>query len=110
MPITLLETSVQRTLLAWTERFARPEWQGSTVEGWLFEGAAARRGAQERLRAAGVHARFRSACKPLLHFFLEEVDRSALAAVTVRHPVHPLALPGRFVMEAYPLVDRKSVV
>lgn len=103
MPTTLLETSVQRTLLAWTERFARPEWAGSTVEGWLFEGAAARRGAEEHLRAYGVHARFRSAYKPLLHFFLEEVDRSALAAATVRHPVHPLALPGRFVMEAYPL-------
>lgn len=103
MPTTLLETSVQRTLLAWTERFARPEWAGSTVEGWLFEGTAARRGAEEHLRAAGVQARFRSAYKPLLHFFLEEVDRSALAAVTVRHPVHPLALPGRFVMEAYPL-------
>lgn len=103
MPTTLLETSVQRTLLAWTERFERPEWRGATVEGWLFEGAAGRRGAEERLRAAGVHARFRSAYKPLLHFFLEEVDRSALAAVTVRHPAHPLALPGRFVMEAYPL-------
>lgn len=103
MPTTLLDTSVQRTLLGWTERFARPEWAGSTVEGWLFEGAAGRRGAEERLRAAGVQARFRSAYKPLLHFFLEEVDRSALAAVTVRHPVHPLALPGRFVMEAYPL-------
>jgi hypothetical protein len=103
MPTTLLETSVRRTLLAWTERFARPEWQGAAVEGWLFEGAAARRGAEERLRAAGVNARFRSAYKPLLHFFLEEVDRGALASVSVRHPVHPLALPGRFVMEAYPL-------
>ena len=103
MPITLLETSVQRTLLAWTDRFGRPQWRGATVEGWLFEGAAVRRGAEQRLRAAGVQARFRSAYKPLLHFFLEEVDRSALAAVSVRHPVHPLALPGRFVMEAYPL-------
>ncbi len=103
MPTTLLETSVQRSLLAWTERFGRPEWRGATVEGWLFEGAVGRRGAEERLRAAGVQARFRSAYKPLLHFFLEEVDRGALAAVTVRHPVHPLALPGRFVMEAYPL-------
>lgn len=103
MPATLLETSVQRTLIAWTERFARPEWRGATVEGWLFEGAAARRGAEERLRAAGVNARFRSTYKPLLHFFLEDVDRDALAAVTVRHPVHPLALPGRFAMEAYPL-------
>lgn len=102
-PTTFLETSAPRTLVTWSDRFARPAWRGATVEGWLFEGAAARRGAEERLRAAGVQARFRSAYKPLLHFFLEEVDRDALAAVTVRYPVHPLALPGRFVMEAYPL-------
>ncbi|HWI83455.1 peptidase M14 [Ramlibacter sp.] len=103
MPNTLLETSVPRTLIAWTDRFARPEWRGAVVEGWLFEGAAARRGAEERLQAAGVQARLRSAYKPLLHFFLEEVDRDQLAAVTVRYPVHPLALPGRFMLEAYPL-------
>jgi len=100
---TLLETSAARTLEAWIERFARPEWRGATVEGWLYEGAAARRGAEERLRAAGVGARFRSCYKPLLHFFLEEVDRDRLAAVTVRYPVHPRALPRRFVLEAYPL-------
>jgi len=100
---TLLETSAPRTLEAWTERFARPEWQGATVEGWLYDGAAARRGAEERLGAAGVQARFRSCYKPLLHFFLEEVERDRLAAVTVRHPVHPRALPQRFVLEAYPL-------
>ena len=100
---TLLETSAPRTLEAWTERFARPEWRGATVEGWLFDGVAARRGAQERLRAAGVDARLRSCYKPLLHYFLEEVDRDRLSAVTVRYPVHPRALPQRFVMEAYPL-------
>lgn len=100
---TLIETSVPRKLIAWTDRFARPEWRGAVVEGWLFEGAVARRGAEERLREAGVHARMRSAYKPLLHFFLEDVDRAQLAAVTVRYPVHPRALPNRFVLEAYPL-------
>lgn len=100
---TLLETSVPRKLIAWTDRFARPEWQGAVVEGWLFEGRAARTGAEERLRSLGVQARIRSAYKPLLHFFLEEVDREQVAAATIRHPVHPRALPGRFVLEAYPL-------
>jgi hypothetical protein len=104
MPIaTLLETSVPRKLIAWTDRFARPEWRGCVLEGWLFEGPAARRGTEERLREAGVHARLRSAYKPLLHFFLEEVDREQLVAATVRYPVHPRALPRRFLLEAYPL-------
>jgi hypothetical protein len=104
MPLTtLLETSVPRKLIAWTDRFARPEWRGAIVEGWLFEGAVARRGAEERLRELGVQARIRSAYKPLLHYFLEEVARDQLASVTVRYPVHPRALPGRFMLEAYPL-------
>ena len=100
---TLIETSVPRKVIAWTDRFARPQWRGAVLEGWLFEGLAARRGTEERLREAGVHARLRSAYKPLVHFFLEEVDRAQLAAVTVRYPVHPRALPGRFLLEAYPL-------
>jgi hypothetical protein len=104
MPFTtLLETSVPRKLIAWTDRFLQPEWRGCVLEGWLFEGPAARRGTQERLREAGVQARIRSAYKPLLHFFLEEVDREQLVAATVRYPVHPRALPRRFLLEAYPL-------
>jgi hypothetical protein len=104
MPLTtLLETSVPRKLIAWTDRFARPEWRGAIVEGWLFEGAVARRGAEERLRELGVQARIRSAYKPLLHHFLEDVARDQLASVTVGYPVHPRALPGRFMLEAYPL-------
>ncbi|MEO8655375.1 MAG: M14 family zinc carboxypeptidase [Ramlibacter sp.] len=101
--VTLLETTLERTLDAWVDRFARAEWRGATVEGWLFEGAAARRAAESRLRAAGVQATLRSAYKPLVHYFLEEVDRSLLAAVTVRYPVHPLASARRFLLEAYPL-------
>ena len=101
--ITLLETTLDRTLDAWVDRFGRAEWRGATVEGWLFEGAPARRAAEQRLRAAGVQATLRSAYKPLVHHFLEEIDTRQLAALTVRYPVHPLASPGRFLLEAYPL-------
>jgi hypothetical protein len=99
----LLETSVPRTLDAWLERFGSGAWRGARVEGWLFEGVAARRAAEQRLAAAGVQARFRSAYKPLVHFFLEEVDTAGLASATVRYPVHPQAAPARFLLEAYPL-------
>jgi hypothetical protein len=99
----LLETMLPRTLDAWVQRFEQPQWRGASVEGWLFEGAAARRAAEQRLRSAGVPATLRSAYKPLVHFFLEEVDRSALASVTVFYPVHPRASERRFLLEAYPL-------
>jgi hypothetical protein len=99
----LLECSVPRTLDAWLARFESGEWRGTRVEGWLFEGVAARRAAERRLAAAGVQARLRSAYKPLVHFFLEEVDATGLASATVRYPVHPQALAPRFLLEAYPL-------
>ena len=99
----LLETTLPRTLDAWVQRFEQPQWRGATVEGWLFEGAQARRAAEQRLRSAGVQATLRSAYKPLVHFFLEEVERGALGAVTVRYPVHPRASDRRFLLEAYPL-------
>ena len=102
-PVTLLESTVPRTLDAWVARFAQDEWRGATLEGWLFEGVPARRAAEQRLRAAGVHATLRSAYKPLVHCFLEEIDCSELATVTVRYPVHALASPRRFLLEAYPL-------
>lgn len=99
----LLQTTVSRTLDSWLARFEDGAWRGARVEGWLFEDAAVRRAAERRLAAAGVQAFLRSAYKPLVHFFLEEVEAAGLASVTVRYPVHPQASPQRFLLEAYPL-------
>ena len=103
MTTTLLELTLPRTLDSWVAQYAQADWHGATIEGWLFEGLAARRAAQAKLAAAGVRARLRSAYKPLVHFFLEEVDAASLAHVCVRYPVHRAALPNRFLLEAYPL-------
>ncbi|MBO9329056.1 peptidase M14 [Achromobacter pulmonis] len=100
----LLEKTFDRTLDAWTHAYMAPAWRGATVEGWLFEGPQARLAAQARLAQAGVAARFRSAYKPLLHFFLEEVERAGLVSARVRYPVHEHAHARRFALEAYPLV------
>lgn len=99
----LLETTVPRTLDTWLARFEDGTWRGARVEGWLFEDMAVRRAAERRLAAAGVQAFFRSAYKPLLHFFLEDVETAGLASATVRYPLHPQAAPQRFLLEAYPL-------
>lgn len=101
--IPLLELTLPRTLDGWVTQFEQSQWRGAQVQGWLFEGLAARRAAEKRLAAAGVQAQLRSAYKPLLHYFLEEMDCSTLAAVTVSYPVHPHASPRRFLLEAYPL-------
>jgi hypothetical protein len=99
----LLDLTLPRTLERWVSQFEQIDWQGAEVEGWLFEGVAARRAAEQRLQAVGVTATLRSAYKPLLHYFLEEVDCAALAAITITYPVHPAASPRRFLLEAYPL-------
>ncbi|MFY3138470.1 peptidase M14 [Achromobacter xylosoxidans] len=102
--MALLEKTFDRTLDAWIHAYKAPAWRGASVEGWLFEGVDARREAEARLAQAGVTARFRSAYKPLLHYFLEEVERDGLVSVELRYPLHEHAQAKRFTLEAYPLV------
>ena len=97
---SLLEIDIPRTLDALVHDHAKP---GTSLEAWVFEDELARRAAEAALAEAGVRARIRSAYKPLLHFFLEEVELSGLTAVTIRTPNHALAAEGRFRVEAYPL-------
>lgn len=99
----LLDLQVPRTLDAWVRLFEASQWRGASVEGWLFEGQSARRDAEQRLQAAGVQARLRSAYKPLIHYFVEEVDCAHLTAVRLSYPVPAHAAPRRFLLEAYPL-------
>lgn len=97
----LLDLTVPRTLDALVERFSDGH-RGFEVEAWLFEGPQARRAAEARLKAAGVIARIRSAYKPLVHYFLEEMP-APTGALTVELPTHDAAPEGRFKLEAYPL-------
>jgi hypothetical protein len=101
---TLLDQRFPRTLEVWVDEFSQAAWRGATVQAWLFEGLAARRAAERQLAAAGVQAQLHSAYKPLVFYFLEDIDTSLLTDVTVHYPVHPEASPQRFLQEAYPLV------
>lgn len=99
----LLDERVPRTLVTLLRDWATGEHRGARLEAWLFEDEHARRTAEAQLAQAGVTARLRSAYKPLVHAFLEEIDTSGLKSVVVRYPVHPDASPVRFLSEAYPL-------
>ncbi|HTR85025.1 MAG TPA: peptidase M14 [Reyranella sp.] len=96
---SLLDIEIPRTL----DEIVRDAKAGTALEAWVFEDERSRRAAEAELAEKGVRARIRSAYKPLLHFFLEEVELTGLTAVTVRTPSHPLAAGGRFRIEAYPL-------
>ncbi|GGJ33822.1 M14 family metallopeptidase [Neoroseomonas lacus] len=95
---TLLDIQISRAV---DQLLADPP--GRCFEAWVFEDEPTRRSIEAALRAAGVSARLRSAYKPLLHFFLEEVQLTGLTAVTIRTPSHRLASERRFELEVYPL-------
>lgn len=99
----IFEKTYPRTITALLGRFLKPEMRGAKLEAWLFDDQPSRFAAETRLREAGVNARLRSAYKPLLHFFLEEVDCDALQSVSVRYPRHDLCVKNRFLLETYPL-------
>lgn len=75
----------------------------SRAEIWSFDDAPTRRATETALARRGVKARCRSALKPLLHAFLEEIETAGLAEARITCPRHPEAGPGRFLLEAYPL-------
>src|SRR5690606_16545330 len=102
---TLLEKSYQRSIDELIARFATPAMQGASLEAWLFDDQESRKAAEGKLHAAGVNAVLRSAYKPLVHFFLEEVDRATLAAASIGYPAHQACAPNRFLLEAYPLTQ-----
>ncbi|MFN7023190.1 MAG: M14 family metallopeptidase [Pseudorhizobium sp.] len=76
---------------------------GQSFEAWTFDDRKSRQVAERRLAEKGVTARIRSAYKPLLHAFLEEIDLLGVEAIKVQYPVHPDAAGNRFRLEAYPL-------
>lgn len=95
----LLNQTFTRTLDAIVE-LAIP---GQPLEAWTFDDTESRREAERRLREKGVTARIRSAYKPLLFAFLEEIDLDGVEAIEVHFPVHANAPANRFRLEAYPL-------
>lgn len=74
------------------------------LEVWCFDDRASRRSVEAVLAARGISARIRSAYKPLLHAFLEDIPLEGLTQVRITYPVHPEADPNRFRLETYPLV------
>jgi len=94
----LLDCTLDRTLAVLE---AEPCCGSAPV--WLFETGAARRAAEARLLARGVRTTIRSAYKPLLHAFLEEIDLEGIASVEIGYPVVTGVPVLRFLLECYPI-------
>ncbi|GAA3551635.1 hypothetical protein [Zobellella aerophila] len=98
----LLQQQFDRTLEQLVQRYGCEKYRGYRLEAWLFEDEASRRAAESRLAKFGVKARLRSAYKPLVHAFQEEISLEGVASIHIRYPRLP-ELPQRFLLEAYPL-------
>lgn len=106
---TLFEQSLALTSTQLLARTDWSKWQGQTVELWTFQDRQTRLALERRLTALMKgEVRVRSAYKPLLHYFLEEVEVSTLTEVQIHYPVHPNADHKRFLLEAYPLASLLS--
>ena len=100
----LIDQTFERTLDRLLATYATPDWQGASLDAWLFEDAGQRRAAEARFRAAGVDARLHPAYKPLIGFFVEDARaKGPFTRVELSYPVVPEAGENRFRLEAYPL-------
>ncbi|MFE8100912.1 M14 family metallopeptidase [Brenneria goodwinii] len=98
---SIFEKSFKRSLDQLMDRAVA----GQSCEVWTFDDVKRRRAAERQLQARGITARIRSAYKPLLFAFLEEIDLDGVTAIQVGYPVHEHAPANRFLLEAYPLAS-----
>lgn len=101
----LVDRSFERTARQLTQRLLADPRPGTAVDLWLFEGPARRHRMETDLARAGIRARVFSAYKPLLHYFLEHVDRDTLKTARIVYPRHVACPENRFLLEAHPLMD-----
>lgn len=99
---TLLERSFPRTTRVLLEEYATAMYQGYQLDAWVFDDEAERQATEAAFKAVGVSARLRSAYKPLVHFFLEELSWESLQSLVIKYPLLEDS-PQRFLLEAYPL-------
>jgi hypothetical protein len=97
--LILFEKTFSSTLRELTETLS-----AATVETWTFDDLPTRRAAEAAFSARGISAKCRSAYKPLVVAFRDEIDTEALVRADIVFPRHPQADPRRFLLETYPLV------
>lgn len=95
----IFERRFERTL----SRLVADAKPGQNFEAWTFDDRQSRQQAERTLAEKGIKARIRSAYKPLINAFIEEIDLHDVNAIEIRYPVHPNAPDNRFRLEAYPL-------
>lgn len=102
---SIFSTHISLTTDWLIKEFSQSEYQNCTLEAWVFADKAHRQKAEVSLQKLGIQAKVRSAYKPLIHFFMEDLPfpKSDIKAIQVTYPIHGAAPEKRFLLEAYPL-------
>lgn len=101
--MVLLEATIPLTLSTIKALLGSEKAPDRRVEIWTLDPLIRRRRAEKNLQRAGINARVRSAYKPLVHAFREEITLAPDDKVTIHYPVVAEAPENRFRMETYPL-------
>lgn len=101
----LCDLTLDRTADSLMQQLSTVNYKGASVDIWLFEGRAKRLTMMAELEQLGVHARVHSAYKPLVCFFLEQVQGRGLQSAHIVYPRHPACVENRFLLETYPVPE-----
>jgi hypothetical protein len=101
----IFATTITPTIDQLIEEFGNLEYKGQLIEAWVFDDQKHRQRAEAAFLKLGIIAKLRSAYKPLLHFFLEDIDllSNDINRIEVHYPQHQAASEKRFLLETYPL-------
>lgn len=94
----LFEKSYDATLQSLAETIT-----GKALQVWSFDDRATRAAIEAQFAARGITAQCRSAYKPLVCAFREEIATQGLISAQITYPRHPSAPEKRFLLESYPL-------
>ncbi|MFT2098427.1 peptidase M14 [Marinomonas sp. 2405UD66-6] len=102
---SIFSTHISLTTDWLIKEFSQSEYQDCTLEAWVFADKTHRQEAEVSLQKLGIQAKIRSAYKPLIHFFVEDLPfpKSDIKSIKVTYPIHDAAPEKRFLLEAYPL-------
>ncbi|MEP3350618.1 MAG: peptidase M14 [Marinomonas sp.] len=102
---SIFSTHISLTTDWLIKEFSQSDYQGCTLEAWVFADKAHRQEAEVSLQKLGIQAKIRSAYKPLIHFFMEDLPfpKNDIKSIKVTYPIHDAAPEKRFLLEAYPL-------
>ena len=101
----IFSTTITPTIDQLIEKFGSVEYKDQLIEAWVFDDKKHRQRIEAAFLKLGITAKLRSAYKPLLHFFLEDIDllSNNISSIEVHYPLHQAASEKRFLLETYPL-------